>query len=99
MSGDLKDTGKNLPNGTFAAVGLSIIIYLDAAIMFAASLPSDILATYYNAMKRVAAIDALVLAGVIAATLSSGMASFVGAPLILQSLSADRITLSAELFS
>ncbi|MCF8024539.1 MAG: amino acid permease [Desulfobacteraceae bacterium] len=91
MSGDLKDPGKSLPNGTFAAVGISIVIYFVSAVVFAASLPGDILATDYNAMKRVAAIDSLVLAGVIAATLSSGMASFMGAPRILQSLSADRI--------
>jgi amino acid transporter len=91
MSGDLKDPGKSLPNGTFAAVGVSIVVYFLAAVVFAASLPGDILATEYNAMKRVAAIDALVLAGVISATLSSGMASFMGAPRILQSLSADRI--------
>jgi amino acid transporter len=91
MSGDLKDPGKSLPNGTFAAVGISIVIYIGSAVIFAACLPGDILASDYNAMKRVAAIDALVLAGVIAATLSSGMASFMGAPRILQSLSADRI--------
>ncbi|MBS3756431.1 MAG: amino acid permease [Desulfobacterales bacterium] len=91
MSGDLKDPGKSLPNGTFAAVGVSIVVYFVSAVIFAAALPGDILATDYNAMKRVAAIDALVLAGVISATLSSGMASFMGAPRILQSLSADRI--------
>ncbi|HMA66521.1 MAG TPA: amino acid permease, partial [Desulfosalsimonadaceae bacterium] len=91
MSGDLKNPGKSLPNGTFAAVGVSIAVYFVAAVFFAAALPADILATDYNAMKRVAAIDALVLAGVIAATLSSGMASFMGAPRILQSLAADRI--------
>ncbi len=91
MSGDLKDPGKSLPNGTFAAVGLSIVIYFIAAFVFAGSLPGEILATDYNAMKRVAVIDGLVLAGVISATLSSGMASFMGAPRILQSLSSDRI--------
>ncbi len=91
MSGDLRDPGKSLPRGTFAAVGVSIGVYLLAAVLFAASLPGDVLATDYNAMKRVAAVDALVLAGVIAATLSSGMASFMGAPRILQSLAADRI--------
>jgi len=91
MSGDLKNPGKSLPNGTFAAVGVSIVVYLLAAVFFAAALPGDILANDYNAMKRVAAVDSLVLAGVIAATLSSGMASFMGAPRILQSLAADRI--------
>ncbi|MGM0453102.1 MAG: amino acid permease [Thermodesulfobacteriota bacterium] len=91
MSGDLKDPGKSLPRGTFAAVGISIVIYITAAVLFAASLPQDILSGDYGAMKRVAAGDALVLAGVISATLSSAMASFMGAPRILQSLSADRV--------
>ena len=45
----------------------------------------------YRAMNRIAAIDILITAGVIAATLSSAMASFLGAPRILQSLSGDRI--------
>ena len=34
MSGDLKDPGKSLPSGTFSAVGLSIVIYFAAAILF-----------------------------------------------------------------
>ena len=42
-------------------------------------------------MWHVARIDFLIHAGVIAATLSSAMASFLGAPRILQSLSKDRI--------
>ena len=91
MSGDLKDPGKNLPLGTFAAVGLSIIVYFCAAFIFAASLPGEVLSSDYGAMKRVAVTGLLINAGVIAATLSSAMASFLGAPRILQSLSQDRV--------
>ena len=91
MSGDLKDAGKSLPLGTFSAVGLSILVYFSAAIVFAASLPAETLMSDYASMKRIAAVDFLITAGVIAATLSSAMASFLGAPRILQSLSADRI--------
>jgi amino acid transporter len=91
MSGDLKDAGKSLPLGTFLAVGLSILVYFSAAIVFAASLPAETLMSDYASMKRIAAVDLLITAGVIAATLSSAMASFLGAPRILQSLSADRI--------
>jgi amino acid transporter len=91
MSGDLKDPGKSLPAGTFAAVGLSIVVYFISAILFAASLPGEVLASDYSAMSRVAYFGILVTAGVIAATLSSAMASFLGAPRILQSLAADRI--------
>jgi amino acid transporter len=91
MSGDLKDPGKSLPRGTFAAVGLSIIVYFIASVLFAAALPADVMISDYGAMKKVAYIAFLVTAGVIAATLSSAMASFLGAPRILQSLAADRI--------
>ena len=91
MSGDLKDAGKSLPRGTFIAVGVSIVVYFLAAIVFAATLPSDTLMSEYDAMKQVSAAAILIGAGVIAATLSSAMASFLGAPRILQSLSSDRI--------
>jgi len=93
MSGDLKDAGKSLPQGTFIAVGLSIGVYFLAAIVFAAALPAETLMSEYESMKRISAVEFLIRAGVIAATLSSAMASFLGAPRILQSLSADRIFL------
>ncbi len=91
MSGDLKDPGKSLPLGTFAAVGISAVVYLSMAILFAAALPEEILRNDYASMKRVSGLSFLVDAGVIAATLSSGMASFLGAPRILQSMARDRI--------
>ncbi len=91
MSGDLKDPGKSLPRGTFIAVGVSIVVYFLATIVFAATLPSETLIGEYGSMKRVAVVEFFIRAGVIAATLSSAMASFLGAPRILQSLSGDRI--------
>jgi len=91
MSGDLKDPGKSLPIGTFLAVGVSLLVYLFACVIMAASLPKETLIGDYNSMQYVAAVDYLIVAGVIAATLSSAMASFLGAPRILQSLSGDRI--------
>jgi amino acid transporter len=91
MSGDLKDPGKSLPLGTFAAVGISILIYFLAAVMFSAAAPRDVLMNDYGAMQQVAVFSVLITAGVIAATLSSAMASFLGAPRILQALAGDRI--------
>ena len=91
MSGDLKYPGKSLPMGTFAAVGLSIVVYFLSAVLFSATLPAEIMVSDYNSMQKVAYIPFLIAAGVIAATLSSAMASFLGAPRILQSLAADRI--------
>ncbi len=91
MSGDLKDPGKSLPRGTFMAVGISMLVYFGVAALFAGTLPNETLAQDINAMKRLARFKPLINAGVIAATLSSAMASFLGAPRILQSLASDRI--------
>ncbi len=91
MSGDLKDPAKSLPLGTFLAVGFSIVIYLAVIITFGGVLPNKVLMEDYQAIKEVARFGFLIDAGVVAATLSSAMASFLGGPRILQSLAADRI--------
>ena len=80
MSGDLKDPGKSLPAGTFAAVILSIVVYVSVAVVFAGTNPLGTLTGDYHAMGKTAAFGGLIDAGVIAATLSSAMASFLGAP-------------------
>jgi amino acid transporter len=91
MSGDLRDPGSSLPRGTFLAVGVSIVVYFAAAILFAGTVPAADLMADYGAMKRVAHYGFLVDAGVVAATLSSAMASYLGAPRILQAAAKDRI--------
>ncbi len=98
MSGDLENPGKSIPSGTFAAVGLSILVYVSAALVFAGSSPSDSLVSDYGVMKKTAVLGVLIDAGVIAATLSSAMASFLGAPRILQSLATDKIFHILNLF-
>jgi len=91
MSGDLRDPGKSLPRGTFAAVFLSFAVYVGAALLFGAAMPGANLAVDYAAMRKLSIAPWLIDAGVIAATLSSAMASFLGAPRILQSLAADKV--------
>ena len=91
MSGDLENPGRSIPLGTFWAVGLSAVVYFAAAVLFAGSLTNADMIADYDSMKRVSFFPGLVTAGVLAATLSSAMASFLGAPRILQSLAADKI--------
>jgi len=91
MSGDLKNPGKSLPLGTFAAVGISMVVYFGAAALFAAGMDAESLRGDYDAMKRLSSAGWAIDTGVIAATLSSAMASFLGAPRILQALAADRV--------
>lgn len=91
MSGDLKDPGRAIPVGTFLAVGVSTLVYLLVALVFSGAMANAELASGYDAMKQVARFPWLIDAGVIAATLSSAMASFLGAPRVLQSIARDRI--------
>ena len=91
MSGDLKDASRSLPRGTFLAVGLSTVVYGAAMVMFAAARPLGDLAGDYESMGRVARVPWLIPVGLLSATLSSALASFLGAPRILQALAGDRL--------
>jgi amino acid transporter len=91
MSGELRNPARSLPLGTFLAVAVSLVVYVGVAVLFAGALPSDELTRDYGAMRRIAWLPWLIDAGVIAATLSSALASFLGAPRILQSLASDRL--------
>ncbi|MEN8234031.1 MAG: amino acid permease [Actinomycetota bacterium] len=92
MSGDLADPARSLPRGTFAAVGISTVVYVTAAFLIAASTPqAELVGDTGQAMRSIGLVGPLITLGVIAATLSSAMASFLGAPRILQSLAADRV--------
>lgn len=99
MSGDLKEPGKAIPVGTFLAVGLSTMIYFFVAILFSGALSNNDLISDYGAMKKIALAPQLIDAGVIAATLSSAMASFLGSPRILQSIAKDRIFKTLDPFA
>ncbi len=91
MSGDLKDAGKSLPTGTFSAVGISTVVYITVAFLLASNLRATDLVTDTGSMGRIASVGWLIDVGVVAATVSSAMASFLGAPRIMQSLATDRV--------
>jgi amino acid transporter len=92
MSGDLADPGRSLSRGTFLAVGVSTVVYVTVALLLVSGVPlTELVDDDGTAMRSLAAVGALVSAGVVAATLSSAMASMLGAPRIMQSMAADRV--------
>ena len=92
MSGDLRDPARSLPRGTFLAVAVSTIVYVSVAVLLSGNADqSDLTSDTGQAMEMAAIFGPLIILGVVAATLSSAMASFLGAPRILQSLASDRI--------
>ena len=91
MSGDLENPAQSLPRGTFLAVGISTVVYAAAMVALAATLPTSVLASDYDSLGRVAIPPWLIDLGVLSATLSSALASLLGAPRILQALARDRL--------
>lgn len=91
MSGDLDDPTRSIPNGTFAAIGFSGLIYLALVLVFASCIPRAELLGEGFIMKDHAFSPALVYAGVFCATLSSALGSMMGAPRILQAFARDNI--------
>ena len=91
MSGDLKNPRKNIPVGTISAVIITTLVYM--ALVFVAALlatPTELLENY-NVFIDKAYYAPIVLAGLLGATLSSALGSFVGAPRILLALGEKRI--------
>ncbi len=92
MSGDLKNSRKNIPYGTLASIITGLIIYLVLAIAFGLFVDRDTLIGDTNFLMKIAWSSPLVVAGIWGATLSSALGGILGGPRILQAMSRDRIT-------
>jgi len=100
MSGDLRTPSRSITRGTFAAVGLSTLVYVAAIVLLAGAAPAAVLvADTTEIMGRLSVAERTMLIGVLAATLSSALASSLGAPRILQRLAQDRVLPRIEPFA
>ena len=91
MSGELKDPRRAIPLGTMAAIAISLIVYLATAYWLMRAATTEELTGNYTIMIDRAFWGPAVLGGLLAATFSSALASFVGAPRILQALGSHSI--------
>jgi len=91
LSGELKAPRKSIPVGTMAAIGLTFVIYISLAYWMSRAATSQELVENYTVMIDKALWGPAVLAGLLAATFSSALATFVGAPRILQALGSHSI--------
>jgi len=108
ISGDLEDPSKNIPTGTLWAILVSTIVYIVMAVLIGAvvqrepegaenGLYGDPLIMVTVAIPYIG--GPLVLAGIFAATFSSGLASLVGAPRILMAVAQDDLIPALKPFS
>lgn len=91
MSGDLTNPRKSIPYGTISSVILTTIIYISLIFVAAMIATPEELAKNYNVFIDKALFGPIVLAGLLGATLSSALGSFVGAPRILLALGEKNI--------
>lgn len=102
MSGDLKDPAESIPRGTLSAVGLGFFIYLLQMFAGAGAFPREqLIARPFELLRDNAlfGFSILVILGVIAATLSSALGSFLGAPRVLQAVSRDKVLFFLRFFA
>jgi len=86
MSGELENPRRSIPLGTLAAVVVGTVVYMALAWWLARAATPQELTENYTIMIDRALWGPAVLAGLLGATFSSGLASLVGAPRILQAL-------------
>ena len=99
MSGELKEPSRSITSGTFLAVGVSTVIYIGVIILLAGVASAETLvAESTTIMGDVSLIAGTLLIGVLAATLSSTLASALGGPRVLQRLGEDRVLPKLEFF-
>ena len=91
MSGDLTNPRKSIPLGTISSVIITTIIYISLIFVAAFIASPDEMAKNYNVFIDKALFGPIVLAGLLGATLSSAIGSFVGAPRILLALAEKNI--------
>lgn len=91
LSGDLKDSSRSIPKGTFMAVGAGYIVYMILPVILASRAEAVTLLQEPLIMRRISWWGDAILLGVWGATLSSAVGSILGAPRILQALAKDNV--------
>jgi amino acid transporter len=93
MSGDLENPGRSIPRGTLSAVGVGLVVYAVQMVLFGgAAARADLIDAPYQTLRDLAIGGGfLVAAGVFAATISSAIGSYLGAPRVLQAVARDPI--------
>jgi solute carrier family 12 (sodium/potassium/chloride transporter), member 2 len=92
LSGDLKNPAKAIPVGTLLAILFTATIYIAQMVLTAGSADREVFKQApFAALQQMSLFGPLVVLGVFAATLSSALGSFLGAPRILQAMGQDRL--------
>lgn len=98
MSGELAKPRRSIPLGTLSAIAISTAVYFALAYWASRVATPEELVSNYNVMIDRLLFPPLVVAGLLAATFSSALASLVGAPRILMALARDELVPGSRWF-
>jgi solute carrier family 12 (sodium/potassium/chloride transporter), member 2 len=87
LSGQLKDPRKDITKGIFWAISVTAIFYIGAVFWLGFNSSADNLIQDKLVMLNLAKIPLVVLVGILAATFSSGLVTFVATTRLLQAIS------------
>lgn len=100
MSGDLRSPSRSITRGTFAAVALSTAVYLGVLVLLAGLAPAaDLVENTTTIIGDFSLAGWTMVLGVLAATVSSALASTLGSPRVLQRLGEDRVLPRIDVFA
>lgn len=99
MSGELRSPSRDIPRGTLWAIGVAYVIYIGSVVALAFLATPHQLQNNETLLIDLALWRPATLAGLLAATFSSALATMVGAPRILQSLARRQVIPAASWLS
>ncbi len=91
LSGELRDPSKQIPKGLLGAIIVTAVIYIAVAVFIGFSATTNQLLSNSTIMIEISAIPILVFMGILAATFSSALTTFVSAPLLLEAMAKDSL--------
>lgn len=86
MSGELSDPKRQIPKGILWGLGTSTLIYLGMTVILAYSAPIEELLSNSFVMADIAIGTPIIIAGILAATISSALTVLIAAPRVLEAL-------------
>jgi len=98
LSGQLSDSKRQIPIGILTAVGITTVIYILCTLWLGTVADAATLRNDTMAMINQAAWPSLVIIGVLAATFSSALTTFMAAPRLLFAMADNRVVPFSPLF-
>ncbi|MDR3011860.1 MAG: amino acid permease [Chitinispirillales bacterium] len=102
MSGELKNPARSIPVGMLSAIFVGFLIYAAQMLLVGGSITRETLtANSYEGLRGLWPLitTVLVVAGVLSSTLSSALATVLGAPRVMQALAQDKLLKPVNMFA